>query len=168
MKDATDDCEDDGHEAVAWDDVSGVPLDPKEVMKARKEEVEWMKSKGVYRKIKRQEAKRRGMKIVRYQWVDVNKGDDERRNYRSRVVAKEFNNGVDMPEDLFAGTPPLGAIRMLLSEAATVEDGEVASKVVVVIDVKKAFYEALAKREVAMEVPDEDKTEEDWREDVVG
>lgn len=33
-------------EAVAVDDVSGVRLDPKKVLKARMEEVEWMRQKG--------------------------------------------------------------------------------------------------------------------------
>ena len=45
---------------------------------------------------------------------------------------------------------------------------EMAAKVVVVADVKKAFYEAEAGRELCMEVPEEDKTEQDVEEDVVG
>ena len=101
-------------------------------------------------------------------WVDINKGDEVNENYRSRVVGKEFNDGSDMVEDLFAGTPPLEGVRLLLSEAATVEDGKVGEKVVLVADVKKAFYEAVAGREICMEVPEEDKTEEDIKEDVVG
>ena len=79
--------------------------------------------------------------------MDINKGDDEKRNYRSRVVAQEFNDGSQMAEDLFAGTPPLEAVRMLLSEAATVEEGDAGTKVIVVADVKKAFYEGFAKKE---------------------
>ena len=47
--------------ATAVDDVSGVTLDPQEVLRARLEEVAWMRQKGVYKKITRQEAKRRGM-----------------------------------------------------------------------------------------------------------
>ena len=78
--------EDTMHEAVAYDDVSGVQLDPKEVLRARIEEVEWMRKKGVYRKITRQEAKRRGMKIVKSRWVDINKGDGVHPEYRSRLV----------------------------------------------------------------------------------
>ena len=46
--------------------------------------------------------------------------------------------------------------------------GHVGEKVVLVADVKKAFYEAVAKREMAMELPDEDMTEEDRREGIVG
>ena len=64
-------------------------------------------------------------------------------------VAQGFNDGSQMAEDLFAGTPPLEAVRMLLSEAATVEEGDAGTKVIVVADVKKAFYEASAKGEYA-------------------
>ena len=50
-----------------------------------------------------------------------NKGDDENPALRSRFVGKEFNDG---PMDgLFAGMPPLEALRSLISEAATLEDG---------------------------------------------
>ena len=105
---------------------------------------------------------------MRSRWVDINKGDDKKRNYRSRVVAQEFNDGSQMVEDLFAGTPPLEAVKMLLSEASTVEEADVGTRVVIVADVKKTFYEALAKRRICMEVPEEDKSDEDKTQDVVG
>ena len=125
-------------------------------------------TEGICKKIKRKEAKSRGMKLVRPRWVDINKGDAEKRNYRSSVVAQEFNDGSQMVEDLFAGTPPLEAVRMLLSEAATVEEGDTGTRVIVLTDVKKEFYEALAKRKMCMELPEDDKSEEDKRLDVVG
>ena len=40
---------------------------------------------------------------------------------------------------------------MLLGEAATVEDGNAGTRVIVLADVKKVFYEALAKRRMCME-----------------
>ena len=49
--------------------------------------------------------------------VDVNKGDDESPNYRSRLVVSEITR---MGEDLmFAPTPPLESLRTVLSQAAT-------------------------------------------------
>ena len=54
-------------------------------------------------------------------WVDVDKGDASKPEYRSRLVAKEINTGYE--EGLYASTPPLEALRWLLSEAATVDDG---------------------------------------------
>ncbi len=86
-------------------------------------------------------------------------------NYRSRLVAKEFNNS-EM-EGLFAGTPPLEALRYLVHEAATVDDG-IAEKVLMINDVSRAFFEAKATRPICIELPDEDLTEEDRRRDVVG
>ena len=66
-------------------------------------------NKGVYRKVPRGVAVRNGWKVVKSRWVDINKGDDTNKKYRSRVVAMEFNKGgKDIEEDLFAGTPPIG------------------------------------------------------------
>ena len=76
-------------------------------------------------------------------WVDINKGDDANPVYRSRVVGKEFNTG---PMDgLFAGAPPLEALRYLVHEAATVRANEPqGSKVIMINDVARAFFEAPA------------------------
>eukprot|EP00973_Karenia_brevis_P029826 4113938-Karenia_brevis.AAC.1 len=70
-------------------------------------------------KVTRTEATRRGWKIVKTRWIDINKGDDQQPLYRSRLVGKEFNDS-EMA-GLFAGTPPLEALRYLTHEAATVD-----------------------------------------------
>ena len=44
-------------------------------------------------------------------WVDVNKGDDDKPEYRSRLVAKEIKT--NKREDLFAATPPHDASQLL-------------------------------------------------------
>ena len=63
-------------------------------------------------------------------WVDVNKGDEEKAEVRSRSVAKEIK--MDKREDLFAATPPLEAKKMLFSLA--IEDcPKIASKNLTVI-----------------------------------
>ena len=72
-------------------------------------------------------------------------------------------------EGLFAGTPPLEALRYLIHEAATVRTNEkVGSKVLMVSDVLKAFFEAPATRNVCVEIPKKEKTEADVRHDKVG
>ena len=48
----------------AWDDVTGKTLDPKEVMRARLKELSYIRKKGVWKKITRKEALRRGIKII--------------------------------------------------------------------------------------------------------
>ena len=40
----------------------------------------------VWKKISRQDAKRRGLNIIKVRWIDINKGDTVRENYRSRLV----------------------------------------------------------------------------------
>ena len=121
----------------------------------------------MYDKIPRTQAARNKWKVVQVRWIDINKGDDENPNYRSRLVGKEFNN--EPMEGLFAGTPPLEALRYLIPEAATVRTNEkVGSKVLMVNDVARAFFEAPATRIVCVEFPKEDKTEADVRHDKVG
>ena len=100
----------------AWDDVSGAALDPKEVRRARLKEIQWYK-------------------IVKGRWIDVNKGDSTNWKYRSRYVAKEFNTGDE--DGLFASTPPLEALRLIIGDAATRDQEE--GKVIMVNDVARAF-----------------------------
>ena len=100
-------------------------------------EVNYIHEKGVYRRISRDEALRRGLKIITTRWIDINKGDDLQPNYRSRLVAKEFNTG--NVEGLFAATPPLEALRLLVSDAASPEGSEDGT-VIMVNDVARAFF----------------------------
>ena len=85
----------------------------------------------------------------RWGWIDINKGDNTNPLYRSRLVAKEFNDGKD--DSLYAGTPPLEALRLLVSEAATIKDEEHENnKVIMINDVARAFFEAPAHREICV------------------
>ncbi len=100
-----------------------------------------------------------GYKVVKTRWIDINKGNYEVPNYRSRFVAKEFNDGAE--EGLFASTPPLEALRYLLSELASVDglqspgsaSPEASDKVLMINDVARAFFEAPVKRKVCVELP---------------
>ena len=91
----------------AWDDVTGKAFDPKAVRQARLKEMKHVKEKEVWQPISREEARRRGWKVVKTRWIDINKGDEDTPNYQSRLVAKEFNVGAG--EGLSASTPPLEA-----------------------------------------------------------
>ena len=76
--------------------------------------MEFFPTKGVWVKKPRVEACRKtGQKPVTVRWVDINKGDNIHPDYRSRLVAKDFKR--DKRKDLFAATPPLEALKMLLS-----------------------------------------------------
>ena len=98
----------------AWDDVSGAELDPKLVKKARLEEIEYVKAMHFYTKVPISQCDaetKRAPSSVR--WIDINEGDNEKQDYRSRVVAREINTY--NREDFFAATPLLEALKILLS-----------------------------------------------------
>ena len=142
-------------------------LDAGKVKEARENELECIREKGVWTKIPRSVAQSRGWKIIKTRWIDVNKGDDDNTVYRSRLVGKEFNDGT--MDGIFAGTPPLEALRYLVHEAATVEHGKgKQSKVMMINDVARAFFEAKAMRTVCVELPTESITQEDRKQDMVG
>ena len=136
------------------------------MIEARSKEIEYIRKKKVWTKVRRSEAISKGWKIIRTRWIDTNKEDDENPVYRSRMVGKEFNDGV--VDGLFAGTPPLEALRYFVHEAATVDNGGREDKVLMINDVARAFFEAKATLCVCVELPEEDKTEEDKEEDRVG
>ena len=144
-------CEDQEAELQqAWDDVSGKDLDPKMVRDARAEEMQHIKKTNLYTKVPRSKALKIGQKIVGVRWIDINKGDLVNLNYRSRLVAKEFNNS--LRPDLFAATPPLEALKLIISMAMTENPGEK----IMVNDVSRAFFCAPARRQVFVELPPED------------
>ena len=81
-----------------------------------------MRDMKVWTKIPRRMAQARGWKMIKTRWIDINKGDDENPVYRSRLVGNEFNN--EAMDGIFAGTPPLEALRYVVHEAATIRSGE--------------------------------------------
>ena len=160
--------EEDEHEeevSRAWDDVSGKELDAGEVRRARLKEMEYVNEKGVWAKVDRKEALRQGWPIVSTRWIDINKGDEQCPVHRSRLVAKEFADSDG--DGLFAATPPLETLRVLISEAATTEKDK-EEKVVMIADVSRAFFEAPVVRDICVELPQEAKSEEDQGKDIVG
>ena len=77
----------------------------------------------MWKKVPRAEAlQRQGKPPISVKWVDVNKGDGESPNYRSRLVAREIRRKGEDP--VFAPAPPLELIRTVISLAATNLKGE--------------------------------------------
>ena len=73
---------------------------------------------GVYEKVSVDESfKITGKAVIAVRLVDVNKGDSVNPKYQSRLVAKEFNTGVN--HDLYAATPPSECLRLMLSMLAS-------------------------------------------------
>ena len=61
----------------------------------------------------------------------------------------------DRRDDLFAGTPPLEAFKLLLSWMASSNRGHKSKEHMLIMDVKRAFLHAAATREVFIELPAE-------------
>ena len=91
-----------------------------------------------------------GRPPIKLRWVDVNKGDDSKPKYRSRIAAKEIKTN-NRP-DLFAATPPIEHIKYLISRVASGQRGRHPSRLMIK-DVKKAYVFADATRKIYIELP---------------
>ena len=102
------------------DDISGQLLRDDLVREARAKELQYFADKGVWVKRPKHEARQRtGKAAISVRWVDVNKGDDIHPKYRSRLVARQLKAHDRSGASFFAPTPPLEALRTVLSLAAT-------------------------------------------------
>ena len=100
------------------------------------------------------------MKPIKLRWIDINKGDKVNPEYRSRIVAKDFK--IDKRWDVFAATPPLEALKMLISLWMTEGIGFTSNNSrmkMEFIDVRRAFFHAPAQREIYIELPEGDEEE---------
>ena len=69
----------------------------------------------VYTKSDRSEVKQRQGKIISTKWIDTNKGTKDSPNYRSRLVGREIKKDKIVRNDLYAATPPLEVIKLLIA-----------------------------------------------------
>ena len=124
----------------AFDDVTGAYLDPKLVREARAAEIQYFRKLGVYKKVPISKCfETTGQAPISVRWIDVNKQDDISPKYRSRLVARQFNQNADL--EMFAATPWLEALRTIVSLAAT-DDGSKEVKKIMVNDVSRAYIYA--------------------------
>ncbi len=163
-----------------YDEISGALLKPEDVKAAREEEVSIAHKLKVYREATEEEMKADGCKPIPIRWIDVNKGDAGNVLVRSRMVVQETRRRSNLgtgPESMaatFAATPPLEAIRVLISllmsgrtekakrwlskmrRAGTIpgDDGE---QVLGFYDVSRAHWHAKARRNIYVIPPKEDK-----------
>ena len=113
---------------VAWDEYTGLRLDPDLVYKSRREEIQFMDQLNVWEFRPRTEAfDRTGKPPIGTRWVECNKGDSSRIDVRSRIVVQETKRVSSISSGdvaaVFSATPPLEAIRLVLSLCMTVRLG---------------------------------------------
>jgi hypothetical protein len=136
------------------DDRTGKPLDAAKVRAAREEELQEL-DRRVWVEADVSECwEKKGRGPVGVRWVDVDKGFGV---HRSRLVAKDFKprNKVDDKEGLFAATPPLELVKMLLLKSARPSRRNKGVRKVMFIDISKAHLYAPMQEEDFVEYPSE-------------
>ena len=142
---AEEDCEQELMEAC--DDIDGQELDSELV--ARALAMEWYTKINVYEKRPIEECfEKTERPPIRVKSVDRNEGDRQHMNVRSRQVAKQINTGKE--QGLFAATPPLEALRMLLSAKVTGNKPQV----LMLNDVNRAYLYARTTSDMYVELCD--------------
>ena len=138
------------------DEYTGDALPPELVAAAKEEEVSAMEEWAVWEEVDEAECRRvTGKRPIKGRWVVTNKGDRTTPDIRARWVAKEVNTY--KTDAFYSSTPPLEAMRLLLSEAATTQaDGAaMGSMKLLLLDAKKAHLHAPAVRQVYVDLPPE-------------
>jgi hypothetical protein len=140
----------------AWDDVKGGYLRMEDVMAGRAEEVNYMVGRRIWSEVSEEECWRvTGKGPVSVRWVDTNKGTEEAPDVRCRLVGRDFKGGDSDRDHLFAGTPPLEAIRMIFSRAVSYKRGRAHNRRLLVMDAKKAHLNPVCEDDVYIQLPSE-------------
>ena len=108
---------------------------------------------GVYGTVSRDHQEASGGQILGVRWVDANTGDALDINYGSRLMGREFNVGRDVA--LYASTPPLEALRLIVSYAAT-HSRTGRRPMIMINDERRLYVYAKIHRDVNIELPKED------------
>ena len=105
------------------DDLTGQPLPDELVAAGKAKELAYFEAKGVWKLVPIAECRKlTGRPPISVRWVCTNKGDHLNPNVRCRLVARQIRHpGTD---SVFAPTPPLEALRTVLSFAVTQFEGE--------------------------------------------
>ena len=114
------------------------------------QELERFKSVGLYSYVLREDAEKDADGVhVKTTWIRDNKGTAEHPQVKCRLVAQELALGERLDE-LFAGTPSMSAVRLLLLHSR--QDG----RCVMTMGVKTAFLYGVMRRKAYIELPRRD------------
>ena len=141
---------------VYRDEYTGEELPNHLVRAAMEEELDYF-NKHVWDAVEKKLAYRTDdFKLVRMRWVICNKADDNNYDVRARLVACEINTCKS--DEYFASTPPLEAKRLLFSEySATARRPDMIDQQIVLsfVDIRKAYFNGVPKRNVHLAFPKE-------------
>ena len=148
-------------EKVYHDEITGAEIPSKLVEAAMIEEVKYMREMNVYREVTAQWVEEQGLRPVGTRWILVNKGDAKNPFVRARLVAQETKRVTKedplSPSTTFAATPPVEALRFMLSRAMTGPRRAPMDELVLgFFDISRAHFHSPARRMVVVKVPKED------------
>ena len=127
--------------------MTGQELPTEKVREIRSEEIAFLNKLPVYIKVPRAQSK--GKTFIKVRWIDHNRGDEEKVNIQSRLVAREFKFLDPYMDGTFAPTPPIEALRYLFHWMATTHrrNGQRLEMKMIVLDVSRAHFHPEAVRE---------------------
>lgn len=129
-----------------FDEYTGEELPPILVAAGKREELRFLATKNVWSVVPRPRLE--AAKVIGTRWVCCNKGDSTNPEIRCRLVCQEVKKfGTD---EYFAATPPIEAMRLIMSFAAESPD-----LVVTLLDISRAYFNADIGRTVHVELPGE-------------
>ena len=139
------------YSAECWDAITSEPLPADLSSAALQEEPSFMNSLKVWHVVPVAQCLiRTGRKPIEGTCVDVNRGDRVRPVIRCRWVAKGF--ATYKSAEFFAATPPLEALRMMISHAASGRTHGFNGRKLLAIDARKAHLHAMAGREAFLDL----------------
>ncbi|CAK0876009.1 unnamed protein product [Prorocentrum cordatum] len=101
-----------------------------------------------------------GRRPLSVRWVDIDKGDTDRPDYRSRLVAQETKAQSTIARDdigvVFAATPPLECLRLICSCSMAMSSDPSEGRVLRFLDISRAHPHCEIKRTVYIKLPEED------------
>lgn len=168
-----------------WDDVNGGWLKPDLMQAARKDELDYVKQRGIYRVVLLAQClEKTGKYPIPLRWVDTNKGDDARPNYRARLGVKDIaerkkkkHEKKSKPEimremtfKVSSSMPPLECLKLLGSLLVTLKvskHGKMPLKIRI-IDIRKAHCYGKAEREIFIWLPEEEGQVDEWGRQLCG
>ena len=146
------------HGGPYYDSVTGMPLDPAKVQAARKEEMKWVLKQDLYEvvdeKVCWDETNRPPISL---KWVDRNKGDEMRENYRSRLVVREIKKASKPLAEFesFSAMPPLEALKALCSLMVSRKRSKFGKLYKLkLLDISRAHFYGVSRRRVFCTLPE--------------
>ena len=145
----------------SWDDVNGGYLPEDLMLAARREEIDWIHSEGVYEIVAMQECRDAGMKPLDLIWVDTDKSvDPTRKKIGSRLCARGHKTKKQgkiqraLPASQLFSSPLLEAVKVLVSIMMSVSLSNKGTPLKLRhYDISRAHFQGAAKRFIYIKLP---------------